>query len=64
MDKYIKEFVSYFKSGISGNEKIGLELEHFILKDGKRVGYSRGVSEILEILSKTQKKFFQKTEIF
>ena len=58
MDKYINEFVSYFKSGISGNEKIGLELEHFILKDGKRVGYSRGVSKILEILSKDAKEVF------
>ncbi len=58
MCQYTEKFVDYFEKSISTEEKIGLELEHFITQNGERVNYSDGISDIVKILSKDAKEVY------
>lgn len=53
-----EKFCEYFNSGTNDNERIGLEIEHFIAKDGHILSYSGGVRDILSELSKGANEIF------
>ncbi len=53
-----EKFCEYFRSGTNGNRRIGLEIEHFIAKDGHILSYSGGVKDILAELSTGAKEVF------
>lgn len=52
LDK-VKEFCKYFNNGANTDKRIGIELEHFIVRDGHTLSYDKGVKEILSKLAKS-----------
>ncbi len=52
-------FVGYFKSGETLRKRIGLELEHFVMKNGRPLSYENGVRDILTELSEGAKRFYE-----
>lgn len=48
----------YFMSGCTSRQYVGLELEHFVIKDGKPLNYSDGVADILSEVTRDAKKIF------
>lgn len=53
-----EKFCEYFKSGASDRERIGVEIEHFMAKDGQILSYSGGVRDILAELSEDATEIF------
>ncbi len=60
----IKGMVKYFQSGATEEGRIGLEIEHFIMKNGSPLGYFQGVRDILVELSEgARSKFYENGNI-
>lgn len=53
-----EKFCEYFRSGANDKKRIGLEIEHFIAKNGHILSYSDGVMNILSELSSCAKEIF------
>ncbi len=53
-----EKFCEYFRSGANDEKRIGLEIEHFTVKDGHVLSYLGGVKNILAELSKDATEIF------
>ncbi|MBQ8637074.1 MAG: glutamate--cysteine ligase [Clostridia bacterium] len=53
-----RKLCEYFDEGFTKREYIGLELEHFVMKNGKPLNYSDGVADILSELAVGSNKIF------
>ncbi|MEE0944971.1 MAG: glutamate-cysteine ligase family protein [Clostridia bacterium] len=51
-------FCEYFAKGFTDKERIGLELEHFVMKEGRPLNYSDGVCDILAEIADGCKRIF------
>ena len=51
-------FCEYFAKGFTNEERIGLELEHFVMREGRPLNYSDGVCDILAEIADSCTKIF------
>ncbi|MBQ7793584.1 MAG: hypothetical protein IJ366_03600 [Clostridia bacterium] len=51
-------FLEYFGKGATAEKRIGLELEHFVMRNNRPLGYSEGTGNILSELSEGAEKTF------
>ncbi len=60
----IDSLVQYFNSGATEKKRVGLEIEHFVMKNGSPLGYMSGVRDILtELSSDSELKFYENENI-
>lgn len=51
-------FCEYFRQGATEKQHIGLEIEHFVMKNGRPLGYYEGMRDIMGELSQRSKQTF------